>query len=228
MGEVHGQKSDQSGRSERGPVIRLHRAGERVLLDVVSDGRSSSPVTLEAGSMRRILASLRHEPPTAAELESAIERVENDLMPVLRTLPERSRLITSWPDIREIARVAGLDLTSDARLDTATVERLFNNLADVAYGTPAAQLGVPTNRGFAATLIVLREVLHHGGFESIIVTPSAAPGQTLMPSCAGPAAGCAPGPRAAGAPASAGPSRTPGPAEGPRCGAPGSPCRCRT
>ena len=179
MSDVQGQKSGQSWRSERGPVTRLHMAGDRVLLDVVSDGRSSSPVTLEAGSMRRILASLRHEPPTAVELESAIEGVENDLMPVLRALPERSLLTTSWPDIGEIARIAGLDLTSDVRLDTATVERLFNNLADVAYGTPAAQLGVPTNRGFAAALIVLREVLHHGGFESIIVTPSATPDPPL-------------------------------------------------
>lgn len=36
--------------------------------------------------------------------------------------------------------------------------------ADVAHGMPAAQLGVPTDRSFAATLLILREVLHHGGF----------------------------------------------------------------
>lgn len=90
-------------------------------------------------------------------------------MPAMAALPTRRHLSTSAPEIWSIAGVAGLK--PPAHLAIETVEMLFNQLADAAYGIPAARLGIPSDRGFAASLLLLRELLHHGSFGSIMVLP---------------------------------------------------------
>lgn len=164
------QKPDMTSQSGIGPTTQLRICGDRVLLDVAGSMASPDSATLDAGSLQRILVHLRHAPPRAGELESAIQQIEDDLMPVLRSLPAHGQLVTSAPEYWEVVTVAGLGGSPEVDLDTATVERLFNRLADVAYGMPAARLGLPTGRSFAAILLLLREILHHGGFGSVLVT----------------------------------------------------------
>lgn len=152
-----------------GPITRLRICGDRVLLETAEDIASAGSAVLDAGSLQRILAHLAHVPPTAGELESAIMQIEDDLMPILRSLPAHSRLVTSAPAYWEVVTAAGLGGSPEVDLDIATVERLFNRLAEVAQGMPAARLGIPPDRGFAAMLLLLREILHHGGFGSVWV-----------------------------------------------------------
>lgn len=163
------QKPGMITQSGIGPTTRLRICGDRVLLEVTSGIASPESATLDAGSLQRILTHLDHAPPTAAELESAIQQIEDDLMPVLRSFPDHGQLVTSAPEYWEVVTVAGLGGSPEVNLETATVEMLFNRLADVAYGMPAARLGIPTDRSFAAILLLLREVLHHGGFRSVLV-----------------------------------------------------------
>ena len=148
-----------TGVPDRATVTRLQFAGDRIALETPGSG------TLEIGSLQEILQLLRHEPATAAELEAAIAHVEDRLMPVVRLLPAERRLATSASEVRGIAKAAGLD--NAAELTTEAVELMFNRLADVAYGTPAARLGLPPTRAFAASLLLLRELLHHGGFDAV-------------------------------------------------------------
>jgi hypothetical protein len=51
----------------------------------------------------------------------------------------------------------------------ADVEQLFQQLAAVAEGRPVASSGLPAGRTFAATLLILREFMHHLGFDSIVI-----------------------------------------------------------
>lgn len=170
------QKPDMTTQPGIGPTTRLRICGDRVLLDVARGIASPELATLDAGSLQRILAHLDHAPPTAAELESAIQQIEDDLMPVLRSLPDHGRLATSAPEFWEVVTVAGLGGSPEVELDIATIERLFNRLADSAYGVPAARSGMPAHRSFAAVVLLLREILHHGGFDSVRVTqPSSTP-----------------------------------------------------
>lgn len=145
--------------SDRERATRLRLDGDRILLD-----------ELEAGSWQAILGHLRHEPASAGELEAAIGEIEDRLMPVLRSLPAHRSLVTSERAVFEVARAAGAGDAPGVALDIASVERLFNRLADAAYGAPAAQLGIPARREFAATVLLVREVLHHGAFPSIVLT----------------------------------------------------------
>lgn len=71
----------------------------------------------------------------------------------------------SW----NIAKVAGININNNLRLDIDTVEEIFNRLADVAYGTPASRIDVPENREFATAVLFLRELMHHASFTSIIL-----------------------------------------------------------
>lgn len=162
-----------------GPVTRLDLGAGRITLAVVSGTEPHQVTVLPAGSFDGVLGHLRHEPALAHELEAAIVEVEDGLMPALRSLHTHRRLLTAAPGMDQIARAAGAVDPTFVDLDIETVERLFLQLARLAQGTPAAHLGIPADRGFAAHLLILREVLHHGGFESVrVFRPGAPPPHT--------------------------------------------------
>lgn len=114
-------------------------------------------------------AYLRHAPPRASELEGAIAEIEDALMPLLPSLPSPRILQTDAPEIRAFANRTSEPLGSTVQLPTSAVEALFNDLVDVASGVPASHRDVPTDPGFALTLLVLREVLQHGDFDAVNV-----------------------------------------------------------
>lgn len=149
-----------------GPVTQLRMRDARITLEVLS-GHDGNAQTIDAGSTREVLERIRHEPATAGELESAISDIEDHLMPALRRLPAHRRLVTSEPEVRRIAKLLKSGDALAARLEPAEIEQLFNRLVDVAHGMPAAALGIPTDRSFAATVLIVREILHHGDFASV-------------------------------------------------------------
>lgn len=149
-----------------GTEIALRLADGKALLKV-----PDAPAPLEAASVHTIATLLAHQPPAAGELEEAIARIEDGLMPMVRQLPRGAELVTAEPAIRAVAEAAGLS-GGEIRLETSTVEDLFNQLADIAWGMPAGRYGLPTDRDFVAVLLVLRELLHHGGFAAVRVCPS--------------------------------------------------------
>ena len=52
-----------------------------------------------------------------------------------------------------------------------TVEDWFQRLASASLGQPAAMQGLPAGREAAASLLVLREIMHHRGYTSVTLTP---------------------------------------------------------
>lgn len=155
---------------KEGPVTNLFFENDNIMLRVINGEDQSDPITHQAGSKQNILRHLQSEPATAFGLEAAIATIEDELMPVILSLPAHRSLVTSEPEIHQIA---GLGTGTDKlRLEVEEVERLFNCLADVAYGTPAKILGIPENREFAAVLLYLRELMHHAGFSIITLLES--------------------------------------------------------
>ena len=133
-------------------------------------GHADAPeaVVLPVGTASIVDEYFKHAPPTAGELEAAIEQVEDALMPEVPKLRGHQNLVTS--DLESEALRVFSGLPEDARtLDVDAVERQFNRLADVAQGRPAASEGMPTHPAFAANLLILREVMHHAGFHSVTV-----------------------------------------------------------
>ena len=141
----------------------------------VDDGpHGPQPVTLAVGLLDLGHRYLRHAPPTAGELEAAIEAVEDSLMPATTRLRGPGPLVTADVESRALLTAVGLPADVQAELDIHAVERLFNRLVDVAGGRPAASEGLPVRAGFAANLLILRELMHHAGRTTLVVMPCGA------------------------------------------------------
>lgn len=154
---------------ERGPVTNLKAGKNHFILELIKGEEAQDHTEIKAGDIQLILKNLKHQPAEAPELEAAIADIEDQLMPVIKDLPGHRRLVSSGAPFLRIAKVAGFDAEDEVELDVDTVEELFNRLVDVAYGTPASRLDVPENREFAAAVLFLRELMHHAGFNSIII-----------------------------------------------------------
>ena len=97
---------------------------------------------------------LRHAPPSPLEIERAIERVEDAVMPARARLPAALRLQTDDARLRAMVGAAGA-ARADAPvwLDIDTVEQLFNRLVARAQGRPASQDPLPVDGPSAARAI---------------------------------------------------------------------------
>ncbi|MES2415760.1 MAG: hypothetical protein V4614_18355 [Pseudomonadota bacterium] len=124
---------------------------------------------LPIGSARPGARSFRNQIPTPLELEEAINGVEDAVMPLARTLPRGSVLVTCDGLARELAALLRLPAPGDAELTLQDVEHVFSQLAAVAQGRPLASSGLPADPAFAGYLVILREFMHHLGFERVTV-----------------------------------------------------------
>ena len=102
-------------------------------------------------------------------IEAAIAEVEDIVMPWHGQLPPGARLVSGDAAIAELAAWAGMRGDGPWQFGTESVEHLFNRWVALAQGRPASQDALPTTGAFSATLLVLREWLHHLGFEGITV-----------------------------------------------------------
>ena len=118
-------------------------------------GESSTTIgdtSLAVGAGQLARDHFRHEPPTGLELENAIAAVEDEI--ARRPVLHRS-LLTSDASITELAE-------GEDTLSREAVEQAFQRLCGRAPGA----LG---ERRVAATLVILRELMHHLEVESIVI-----------------------------------------------------------
>lgn len=120
------------------------------------------------GSIAAVRAGLARSPLHEGRLELAIAQVEDLIMPMLRTLPPAATLEVFGT---ELVSVVSLLTQGDgggtgaARIEA--VEHLFNQLADHAAGSAVAWRHPVPAASVALGLLVLREVMHHGGFDTV-------------------------------------------------------------
>ncbi|APW41237.1 hypothetical protein [Rhodoferax saidenbachensis] len=142
--------------------ITLHIGQEQTT--VTSD---ASTLVLDLGSTRTAHAFFRHTPPTLGELENAIMAVEDEVTRARSLVAGDPTLETTGMAIREIALLAGVRDQPVMELSIEAVERMFDLLAALVQGRPASSAGLPNTREFAATLLILREFMHHLQFAAI-------------------------------------------------------------
>lgn len=150
-----------------GSIVHLQLTGDQFALEVTT-GANAKPTTLEIGSMQRLLKILAHEPASATELEAAISEIEDMLTPAIRAMPTQAQLVAAPvlfdPLLKALGRVRGLT----THLEVSMVEEVFGRLVSLAHGTPASLLEIPESRNFAATVLVLRELMHHAGIPTVL------------------------------------------------------------
>lgn len=152
--------------------LRLHLQEETIRLQAPHAATVVLPLSLDD----LLAAGLEAFPPGSAALEQAIQLVEDALMPAIPSLrhPPAMLLECADPVLAPLLPATGRDLMAAATLSITDVEDVFDRLTRVAAGVPARSLGVPDQPGFAAALVVVRELLHHIGLPALRVMPAAA------------------------------------------------------
>ncbi len=135
---------------------------------VVGQGEAADVLLeLPIGATRTAEQFFRHDPPRPAELEAAIDAVEDQVMRAAGQLPTGSslRLIGSFAG--EIRHAESTSDRANAVVNLDEVEHLFQRLASASLGNPAARRGLPPGNPFVAAVLILREFMHHLGFVSV-------------------------------------------------------------
>jgi exopolyphosphatase/pppGpp-phosphohydrolase len=143
--------------------------GDRQIGVVVRRGEvAEARLTLAFGALQLAEEILSHDPPRAAELESAIDAVEGQLTAAVGVAAAESSLVLVGPLAKQLAQVHLADGGS-ATVGLETIESLFQRLASEALGNPAARRGLPAGNAFMAGVLILREFMHHLGFGSVTI-----------------------------------------------------------
>jgi len=124
---------------------------------------SGEQVELAVGPQGLAAQVLLHDPPTPLELEQAIDLIEDALMASKIPHATRADLLTA-----EELLIGLLSLASQGtRLSREEVEWQFEQLAARSLAGAPLRAGLPEGREAAAALVILREVMHHLGFQGL-------------------------------------------------------------
>jgi exopolyphosphatase/pppGpp-phosphohydrolase len=152
------------------PITLLHIDNEFTCLVSGTDKHSPKVWMLDIGAQKTAKVFFKHNPPTPGEVENAIATIEDEVMPIRKLVVPNSRLFTSDDVIREIARCAfPVEDKPEMILPRTTMEQVFGRLGAIISGRPASLDILPTTNTFASTLLILREVMYHIGFEEITI-----------------------------------------------------------
>lgn len=150
-----------------GVLMVLHIGAARTLLALGTGDRDPATVlSLSLGHSATAQQHFRAAMPTPLELETAIAAVEDEVYQARRrALPWMGGgELTAWavdPALFRIAALAGATAGSPCDLPLASVEQLFSRVAAVVQGRPASQERLPDDPAFVATVLILRELMHH-------------------------------------------------------------------
>jgi len=151
------------------PLTVLHIGAQQTTVLSRNGTSTATPLLLDLGAQKTAQQFFRHAPPTPYELENAIAAVEDEVMRVQPQVARDSRLVTSDTVIRDLARLAGVAPAASMQLPIEAMEQVFQRLSALSLGRPASQDELPSDTAFAATLLILREFMHHLQFTSITI-----------------------------------------------------------
>jgi len=112
-------------------------------------------------------------PPTYDEVDSAINFTEEVLADVEDLFKDEFVLQS---DNEQVKAIAGLAFNTSKNDKGETVvpqielENVFDRFAAIVKGLPASQDVIPDDLGFAAYLLIVREIMHHLDFQEVVVT----------------------------------------------------------
>ena len=166
-------KATRLGVSSGMPITVLHIGEDQTAIAFGTDVEPEAVLVLSIGSNKTAVDFFKHTPPTPDEMETAIMLVEDEVMRAGKLLTGHPTLFTWDASIRELALIAGVSDQPEMILSLEGVERTFDLLASLVLGRPASSAGIQTHPTFTATLLILREFMHHLKFDSICIgTPS--------------------------------------------------------
>src|SRR5450830_1526727 len=156
-------------------ALQLHIGEAQTTVTTGDVTQSATVLVLAIGSTKTAVDFFHHTPPSPGELENAIMVVEDEITRARSMTRGPATLHTRDAAIRAIALLADVPDGPELTLPLDAVERMFDLLAARSLGRPASSAGIPATPTFAATLLILREFMHHLQFASIQIKADANP-----------------------------------------------------
>ncbi|MBN3264550.1 hypothetical protein [Pectobacterium brasiliense] len=152
------------------PITVLHIGGQQTTIVCGTASHPSVTLQLTIGFDKTALAFFKHLPPTSDEMEWAIMAVEDEVMRIRYDIPADSVLFSFDPALVTLAQISGAEEEEVGwRLPQDDMERTFKRLERVMQGSPTTWEGIPLENAFSARLLILREFMHHHGFDSALI-----------------------------------------------------------
>ncbi|MEE3661810.1 hypothetical protein V2I52_07670 [Brenneria sp. g21c3] len=173
--ELHQQYAQARRHSGQTAPVTLLSIDDRQTTAVCGAGAAPDVILrLKLGSKKTAEAFFKHLPPTPDEMELAIMTVEDEVMAIRHDLPPDSSLFSCDPELAVIARLSGGQEGPDGwLLPLDNMEQTFKRLERVMLGSPASWEEIPLDNAFSARLLILREFMHHHGFENVRILATA-------------------------------------------------------
>ena len=152
-------------RVDKGRVVLL-AIGDNETLLAIGSARMSDAGTLHrlpVGSQTTARALGMNQVPTPQQLERVIEQIEDAVMPLFKLLRPYSVLFVEAAALAPFWRAHA----PAASVSVGDVEIAFQDLAAVAEGRPASRDGGTSQPPYAVSLLILREAMHHLGFQDV-------------------------------------------------------------
>lgn len=153
----------------------LHIGAEQTIVMQGGEVEPRAVLTLPIGARTTAAAYFKGLHARPMEIERAIAAVEDEVMKLRALIPDKAKLCTTDTAIAEIAVLAGAQKAPLMQLSLDAMERVFDRWTAVAMGRPVTQDDVPTSPPFAATLLILREFMHHLEFGEITIVDQCTP-----------------------------------------------------
>lgn len=109
-----------------------------------------------------------HMPPSEAAIEYAIVTIE-DVLAKVRPNADAETLLAVHGQHAEVMADLLLQTEDQPVVTREAIERLFTRFANVVGGRPATVEGIPADTGFAAFLLIVREVVHHLNYAQVML-----------------------------------------------------------
>ncbi|ACX88675.1 conserved hypothetical protein [Pectobacterium parmentieri WPP163] len=152
------------------PVTVLYIGEQQTAVICGTASQPSVTLQLTIGFDKTAATFFKHLPPTPDEMELAIMAVEDEVTRIRYDIPADSVLFSFDPALAAIAQISGVEEEKASWcLPQDDMERTFKRLERVMLGSPASWEGIPLENAFSARLLILREFMHHHGFDSALI-----------------------------------------------------------
>lgn len=152
-------------------IVLLHIGEEQTCIASGSGMEPDHVLTLEIGASRTSSDFFKHNPPSPLEIENAIMVVEDEVTRARAVAQGSAALYSTDERVNDMTRMVRSTQAPPINLTIEEVERLFDQFAARSEGRPASQVDIPDDPRFAATLLILREFMHHLNFDTIQFRP---------------------------------------------------------
>lgn len=146
-------------------TARLQLGADDAVLTLLRPGRPERRFVWPLGTSRLAAVARLQDPPRPIQLEAAIAEVEDQVMAAAHEVGGIAHLETAPATFAQLLRITAAP--GAERLSLEQVERAFDTLAAVAEGRPAGSSGAATDAASVATLVLVRELMHHLALPSV-------------------------------------------------------------